>query len=455
MKDIYEMFNDIEVDEKEFEEMPVSEIEKERVKKNIKEALSKEKLITKKRFISKKKISIAAAITMIFISSAIVVNPALATSVPIIGELFKRDLVSVNGKYSNYLDVIGKTKSCEGIDVTFESAVADNNMLFLNFVVKNNNKEIKDNYSDALLIPTEMKVNGKSVSTGAGASWEFIDNNTIRILKKIDWSKDKLPNKMNIDINISHLFGKTGDWGVHFFLDKSKQTEKTYEEKINSKLEIGGEKGEISTVTISPLTVTIKGKGKFDDISNVTVFDFIVLDDKGNELCWNGSSRYTNGLLGTPIWSSTFISNNDMKSVTIIPIYETKASEKTEKLPAVKVDVNNVKPMELTIDKDRSVSIKDYFIDGEYLIVRCDEKYFGKERFRQRFHIPIYVKIDGAEVNEGWGDKENELCRKYHNFNDNVQVFKIGTSRNIMIGTYDGSNVKILKDKSFTVKMKK
>ncbi|MTK12308.1 MAG: hypothetical protein F8N39_09545 [Clostridiaceae bacterium] len=76
MKNIYEMFNDIEVDEKEFEDMPVSEIEKERVKKNIKEALSKEKSITKKRFISKKKIAIVAAITMIFISSAIVVNPA-------------------------------------------------------------------------------------------------------------------------------------------------------------------------------------------------------------------------------------------------------------------------------------------------------------------------------------------------------------------------------------------
>lgn len=455
MKDIYEMFNDIEVDENEFEEISVSQIEKERVKKNIKKALSKEKSITKKRFINKKKIYIAAAITMIFISSAIVVNPALATSVPIIGELFKRDLVSVNEKYSNYLDVIGKTKSCEGIDVTFESAVADNNMLFLNFIVKNNNKEIKDNYSDALLIPTEMKVNGKSVSTGAGASWEFIDNKTIRILKKIDWSRDKLPNKMNIDINISQLFGKTGDWGVHFFLDKSEQTEKTYEEKINSKLEINGEKGEISTVTISPLTVTIKGEGKFDDMSNDTVSEFIVLDDKGNGLCWNGRSGGTNGLRGTYKWNSTFISNNDMKSVTIIPAYKTKASDNTEKLPAVKLDVNNVKPIELTIDKDRSVNIKDYFIDGDYLIVRYNQKYFGKDSLRQIFDMSIYVTIDGAEVKEADDDKRNELYSKYDNLKNNVQIFKIGASRNIMVGTYDGSNVKMLKDKSFTVKMKK
>lgn len=225
--------------------------------------------------------------------------------------------------------------------------------------------------------------------------------------------------------------------------------------KINSKLELNGERGEISTVTISPLTVTIKGEGKFDDIMNDALFDFIVLDDKGNELRWNGSFRRPNGSQEPPIWRSTFISNNDMKSATIIPIYETKASEKTEKLPAVKLDVNNVKPIELTIDKDRSVSIKDYFIDGDYLIVRYNEKYFGKERFRQRFHIPIYVTIDGTEVKEVWDDKENELESKYRNFKNNVRIYKIGTSRNIMVGTYDGSNVKILKDKSFTVKIKK
>ena len=37
MKDIYELLNDIDIDENEFEEMKVSEIEKARIKKRLKQ----------------------------------------------------------------------------------------------------------------------------------------------------------------------------------------------------------------------------------------------------------------------------------------------------------------------------------------------------------------------------------------------------------------------------------
>ena len=37
MKDIYELLNDIDIDENEFEEMKVSEIEKARIKKRLRE----------------------------------------------------------------------------------------------------------------------------------------------------------------------------------------------------------------------------------------------------------------------------------------------------------------------------------------------------------------------------------------------------------------------------------
>ena len=41
MKDIYELFNDINIDENEFEEIEVSEIEKNRVKSNLKISINK------------------------------------------------------------------------------------------------------------------------------------------------------------------------------------------------------------------------------------------------------------------------------------------------------------------------------------------------------------------------------------------------------------------------------
>ncbi len=447
MQDIYEMLNIIDIDESEFEEIAASEIEKEKVKKNLKKSINKKKLTGKKGLTKNKKISAAAAILFICISSAIVVKPALASNIPIIGELFKKDLVRINDKYANYIDIIGKKKSCQGIDVTFESAVADNNKLFLNFIVKNNNKEIKDDYMEALLIPTSMKINGKSASTGAGASWECIDKNTIRVLKKINLSEDNIPNKMNIDISISELFGKSGDWGVRFLLDKSKQAEKTCEEKINTKLDINGVNVEISTVTISPLTVTIKGEGKFNTMDNDSAeLEFIVLDDKGNGLCC-GSEEVGDK------WTLNFISNQDMKNVTIIPAYKTKKN--SNKLPPLKLDVNNVKPIELINDKDRSVLIKDYFIDGDYLIIRYNQKYFGKESLRHPYDTSIYVMAEGSEAKEVDGNEIDRLPHKYDDLNGHIRIFNIGKARNLMVGTYDGLNTKILKDKKVTVNTKK
>ena len=41
MKDIYELLNDIDIDENEFEEMKVSEIEKVRIKKRLKKSIHK------------------------------------------------------------------------------------------------------------------------------------------------------------------------------------------------------------------------------------------------------------------------------------------------------------------------------------------------------------------------------------------------------------------------------
>lgn len=50
MKDIYELLNDIDIDEKELEEIEASEIEKEKVKRNVKQSMR-----TKKKMKSWKK----------------------------------------------------------------------------------------------------------------------------------------------------------------------------------------------------------------------------------------------------------------------------------------------------------------------------------------------------------------------------------------------------------------
>ncbi|MDP4144183.1 MAG: DUF4179 domain-containing protein [Bacillota bacterium] len=449
MKDIYEVFNNIDINEEEFQEIPADEVEVEAVRKRVKS------LLNKKRLINIKRASIAAAIIVICVFSIISVNPALATSIPVVNRLFKNNLVGINSKYMDYLQAIGKIKSCEGIDVTFESAVADSNELCLNFIIRNNNRPIKEEDTDIYLSPTAVKVNGERINAGSGATSELIDTHTVRVLQKIDWSKYKIDNRMNVDINIDKLFGKSGDWGVSFYIDKSQITDKTFNKEIDTKLDINGVKGKISTVVASPLTIAIKGEGKFNSSEGANL-SFLIFDDKGRALHWEGSSSGTSGFFGKYEWNSMFISNSDMKSIKVIPVYSIKTGIHNKRLPAVKVDFNIVSPIELPIDKDKSINIKDYCLDGDYLIVKYNEMYFGQEALPQLFDNLIYVNADGKEVSEGKDDKRlSELYKKYLNPNCTIRIFEVGKCRNIMVGTYDGSNVKIMKDKAFTVSMKK
>ena len=98
---------------------------------------------------------------------------------------------------------------------------------------------------------------------------------------------------------------------------------------------------------------------------------------------------------------------------------------------------------------------KDYFIDGEYLILKYNQRYFGKESSLGIFDMPLYITADGSEVKEASDDIFQRLYSKYADSNEIVRIFKIGGARKLMVGTYDGSDVKILKDKSFVVITKK
>lgn len=449
MGEILEMLTDIDIDENEFELALVDKEEKERIKKNLR------KQIKRKSFISLKRASIAAAVTLICLATFVAVKPAMAQNIPIISELFRLNLININKQYADYAKVIGTTKSAQGIDVTFESAAADDNMLFLNFVVKNSNNVIIDDYSDGISIPTFMEVNGKAVSTSAGASFEFIDNNTVRVLKRIDWAKNKLPDRMNIKISISKLFGKQGDWGVSFLLDKSVQAKNTIQEKIDTKLQLEGIEGKISNVRVSPLTVTVTGEGNFIHTKNINNLGFIVFDSNGESLLWEGDVGAVKKSGKKFGWSSTYISNENMSSLRFMPIYKLNTGESIEKLQPVKFNIDDKGTIELPIDEDRSIVVKEHFIEGQYLVVKYNEKYIGSISSATLFDTSVYITADGKEMFEAKDEGSEKLLRKYYNAKENVKVFKGDYASNLMIGAYDSSDVKLIKDKSFTIDLRK
>ncbi|MGL5752214.1 MAG: hypothetical protein ACRCXT_16895, partial [Paraclostridium sp.] len=82
MKDIYELLNDIDINTNEFEEMSVNDIEKARVKKNLKGC------IRRKNNWKRKCVSVAS-IGLVSIMGFGFLFPSYAKNLPIVGDIFK------------------------------------------------------------------------------------------------------------------------------------------------------------------------------------------------------------------------------------------------------------------------------------------------------------------------------------------------------------------------------
>ena len=81
MKDIYELLNDVNVDDDGFEEMEITELEKTKVKSMLKQSISKKK----KRMSWKMNVAAAAVLIGLSTTTAGLAFPAYAGNIPVIG----------------------------------------------------------------------------------------------------------------------------------------------------------------------------------------------------------------------------------------------------------------------------------------------------------------------------------------------------------------------------------
>lgn len=115
----------------------------------------------------------------------------------------------------------------------------------------------------------------------------------------------------------------------------------------------------------------------------------------------------------------------------------------------------------MRISEDMSVDINNCIIDGEYLIVKYKYRYLDKEIFDVSGSGRIYLNIDGEDKEKENISEEDrgEIIKMYNKYGgDNrescILIEKIGDSKNVEIGCYDGSSIEILKEQAFTVTKK-
>jgi len=160
MKDIYELLNDVNVDDHEFEEMAVSEFEKAKVKSALK------KSITKKKKRMGWKMNVAAAALVIGLSTATVglTFPAYAGNIPIIGDIFRFLDNEKTGLYDNYKEYsteMNLTQDSNGIKITINDAIFDGETVAITYSIESD----RDLGEDLHMFSADIK--GSTGGTGS------------------------------------------------------------------------------------------------------------------------------------------------------------------------------------------------------------------------------------------------------------------------------------------------
>lgn len=309
MKDIYELLNNIDIDE--IEEMEVNDIERERIKKKVIKSIK----VNKKKSIGK----IVASIGGVIIISTLVAKPTIAQNIPVIGGLMS-EVLDVNKEFENYTETVGITQVKNGVEVTLQNVAIDDNILFMDLTIKDNNKPIDECSDEAMLDISNTKINVNNKEVIGSAYGINKDSNTVEVLKFLELDGVIKSNTVNVNIDINNLLSSNSNFNINFSIERSKQNRLTINKNINKEINFKDMEVKIKHIKVTPLTISIESTQKVNGEENY--IDYIILDDNDNELSSISSSR-------TRMWTidkkykckSILYSKENLKSITIIPYY--------------------------------------------------------------------------------------------------------------------------------------
>lgn len=192
MKDIFNTFNRVEIDLKEYDNTSLSNNEIEKIKNRVSQKLNK-----KKRFNYK---GLVAAIGVSIVVISIFNNDIVSAHIGKFSDSFKEFFnISESKDYTDYTTAIGETVIDNNISVMLEEVIIDNNQLIISSIVDYSN--VKDINNDRIFDGVEdytvfqnINLNGK----------EYRDNHSI--VSQIHENKAKYITFINIDNVVSNAF---------------------------------------------------------------------------------------------------------------------------------------------------------------------------------------------------------------------------------------------------------
>ncbi len=340
-KSIYKDLNNIIIDENEFDNINMTDMQRFKLKRSLMKKIRTKKGLTSKIIAA----SIAGIMIFIVVGYA---NPAFAAQIPILNSIV--EMFGKTGDYISYSNVVNKTISCDGKSFTIDSILSYDNRILIGYTGESNKKL---NSSDALFFP-KFKINGKEISAGYSGGVKNLTDNRILGTTEIILD-DTLPNNFKFDMMFDKFDGTSGDWIFKFDITKAELDKDAKIYETNKSVAFNNYKFDIDKVTLTPLNTLISISSSPSNEIPPAFFDFwIVLDDKGNELTQSaGTNIGPNTMNTTAVYSRT---DKNINALTLIP-FRKDGGVGLESSKSV--DIDEKLPMELSEGKDSKVVIND------------------------------------------------------------------------------------------------
>ncbi|MDZ5472829.1 DUF4179 domain-containing protein [Bacillus sp. 31A1R] len=360
MKDIYELLNDIDIDENEFEEMEVTEIEKARFKSNLKKSIKQKK----KRFRWKKSAAAVAIIGLSVVSFGLTF-PTYAANIPLVGDIFRFIDGGKTGIYDQYKEhstEVNLSKESQGIKITLNDIIFDGKTVSVTYLIESEHElEVEPNYKPGdeinpfaqpfLVIKGEQGWSGNS-------KFSKIDNNHYAAITTASINKFTEKKEIDVELLLSGITTKSnkvlqGDWS--FDLGVIKATDNNVQ-VINQSSEKDGVTVEVGKITTTPMSFIVysnhtiseevKEKWPFAEV------DLQVKDDLGNQYHgeWNGG--WSDDEKGVTFGNSKAFGKLDPKATKLIITPHIRAYNDTI------VDGSHVKDEKTFVADDIIVDLK-------------------------------------------------------------------------------------------------
>lgn len=469
--DIYKLFNEVKLEESEFNNMgeEIPEITKERLKKNL-----NKKIKSKKNFKTLKYGSLAATISLISIIGIGTVSPAFAENIPVLSSITQtlNDKFGFHGEYQKYSQMLNKSATDNGVTLTINEVLADDSKLILGYTIKSD-KKIKD--LEVVSLGTSLKINGKMPSGSHGTSTgKYIDDYTYVATEEIHTDLPQSSKTFNVDLKVRDIGIVKGKWNFAFSVSKEELLRNSNVFKPNNKIDFPDSNVTIDKVVFSPIDISIfiNGSSKNKNIKSGPNgwFDYnywIAFDDKGVELTPKGlGGGHFDSKTGVFASEMTYVKMNYIpKFLTIIPCKitpsggggvsvdkngkETPITIKTKKPNKISKIVDGVYPIELSQGAMGKLTIKEIKTENNKTTVKYTTE--GKAPYFQAESLWI-ADSNGKEIDFKSYDirKDEEKPNEF-----TIEFEALDPNKKYTIYTNDFSNVEFREDLKFKIELNK